>query len=73
MPRNINRRVEVLFPVQDARIIRYLRDSVLGTYLESNVKTRILRPDGAYEYIQAAPGDETLSVQEWLLKHHQRT
>jgi polyphosphate kinase len=33
MPRNINRRVEVLFTVQDQRIIRYEYDDVLSSYL----------------------------------------
>ena len=38
MPRNINSRVEVLFPVEDTKIIRYLRDNVLAEYKHDNVK-----------------------------------
>jgi polyphosphate kinase len=33
MPRNLDRRVEILFPIQDSRLVRYLRDHVLATYL----------------------------------------
>ena len=40
MPRNIDRRVEVLFPVQDAAIIHYLRDEMLAAYQRDNVKAR---------------------------------
>jgi polyphosphate kinase len=72
MPRNINRRVEVLFPVADANMIRYLRDSVLETYLTANLKTRILKSDGSYEMIHPEPGQVTVNVQNWLLNYHRR-
>ena len=73
MPRNINWRVEVLFPVQDKRIIRYLRDDVLKTYLAANTKTRILKPDGVYQYLKPEPGEQPLNPQEWLMQYHQRS
>jgi polyphosphate kinase len=47
MPRNINARVEVLFPVESPDLIRYLRDDVLAVYLEDNV-ARWMNPDGTY-------------------------
>jgi polyphosphate kinase len=71
MPRNINWRVEVLFPVQDRRIIRYLTDDVLKTYLAANTKVRILQPDGTYRRIQPEPGAPSLNPQEWLIQYHQ--
>lgn len=71
MPRNINHRVEVLFPVQDISIIRYLRDDVLGTYLKGNVKVRKMRPDGVYEYLKLRPGDIPINPQQWLINLHQ--
>jgi polyphosphate kinase len=73
MPRNINWRVEVLFPVQDRRIIRYLTDDVLKTYLAANTKTRILKPDGIYTYIRPDQGEPVLNPQEWLIQHHQHS
>ncbi|MEW5867671.1 MAG: polyphosphate kinase 1 [Chloroflexota bacterium] len=72
MPRNINRRVEVLFPVQDPRIIRYLRDDVLETYFKANTKVRLLHADGHYERLRARDGDRPLNPQEWLINRHQR-
>jgi polyphosphate kinase len=72
MPRNINRRVEVLFPVQDVRIIRYLRDVVLGTYLVANTKVRLMNSDGCYEYLLPAPKDKRVNPQEWLIDYHGR-
>lgn len=72
MPRNINHRVEVLFPVQDRRIIRYLRDDVLQTYLIGNVKIRQMNPDGTYSHVPQAPGEPPINPQEWLIYHRLR-
>lgn len=68
MPRNIDRRVEVLFPVQDAEIIHYLRDEMLGAYQRDNVKARHLQPDGTYVRLAPGTNDEPFNVQEWLIK-----
>jgi polyphosphate kinase len=72
MPRNINRRVEVLFPVQDMPLIRYLRDEVLQTALNDNFKARIMQPDGSYIHLHPKDGEASLSLQTWLLNRHQR-
>lgn len=48
MPRNLNRRVEVVCPVNDPRIRSHLKDVVLDAYLKDNVNARELRPDGSY-------------------------
>src|SRR5258707_9409471 len=60
MSRNLDRRVEILFPVQEPRLVRHLRDEVLQVYLADNVKARSLRADGAYERIKPAPGQPAL-------------
>ncbi len=73
MPRNINWRVEVLFPVQDHRLVNYLRNDVLDTYLKANNKVRIMQPNGSYQYLQARPEDPIINPQEWLIQGHQRT
>lgn len=71
MPRNINHRVEILFPVQDSRIIHYLRTDVLDTYLIANSKTRQMKADGTYEYLKPGPNDPVINPQEWLINYHQ--
>jgi polyphosphate kinase len=68
MPRNLNRRVELLFPIEDRKMIRHLHDNVLGTYLADNVKAREMKPDGTYVRRQPAPGEEPISAQNVLLK-----
>jgi polyphosphate kinase len=71
MQRNINRRVEVLFPVQDRQFIRYIRDDVLETYLSDNIKARKLNPDGTYTRIPVKEGEAARNSQNWLLTYHQ--
>lgn len=63
MPRNLDRRVEVVAPIHNPDLKRYLKDVVLAAYLRDNVKARRLRPDGTYERIQPAPGEERFDSQ----------
>ena len=67
MPRNIDRRVEVLFPVQNRQIIKYLRDEVLDTYLNANQKVRILNPDRTYQYLEPEDAEKLINVQDYLI------
>ena len=46
MPRNLDRRVEILFPVRAPGIRRHIRGEMLATYLADNTKARIMQPDG---------------------------
>jgi polyphosphate kinase len=69
MPRNLDRRVETLFPIQDPRLVRYLRDHVLATYLADTVKARRLRADGTYERVKPTPAEPPLDSQQWLIDH----
>jgi polyphosphate kinase len=68
MTRNLDYRVEVLFPVEDERLIRHLRDEVLATYLADNVKARWLRADGNYAPRQPTPGEMLVSSQAAFLQ-----
>ncbi|MBK9155376.1 MAG: polyphosphate kinase 1 [Chloracidobacterium sp.] len=48
MPRNLDRRVEVLAPITDRRIAAYLSEKYLPIYLQDNAKARLLQQDGSY-------------------------
>ncbi len=65
MPRNLNKRVEIIFPVEDEAYIRYLRDDVLETYLRDTVKARRMCADGTY--VRRTAESDPVCVQEWLL------
>ena len=68
MERNMDRRVEVLCPILDRDLERYLREVVLDTYLRDNVRTWDLRPDGVYARL--LPGDEPIDAQTVLAQRH---
>ena len=48
MPRNLERRVEILFPVDRPELKEELLH-ILNSQLKDNVKASILQPDGSYE------------------------
>ena len=68
MSRNIDRRVEALFPIEKPQLLRYIRDSVLSVYLDDNVNAREMTPDGSYRRVEAAPGVAPVSAQMTLLR-----
>ncbi|NDF17839.1 MAG: polyphosphate kinase 1, partial [Verrucomicrobia bacterium] len=48
MPRNLHRRVEVVFPILDQELRRNILDGIVPSYLADNTKARILGPAGQY-------------------------
>jgi polyphosphate kinase len=50
MPRNLDKRVEILFPVEDCRLKEKVIE-ILNIQLEDTIKAHILLPDGSYEKI----------------------
>lgn len=69
MPRNLDGRVEVLFPVESSRLRELIIQNLLQVNLEDNVKARRLLPDGGYERLHPPPQGKAMNSQEWLLTH----
>lgn len=67
MPRNINRRVEALFPVEEPDIIDRLR-GVLQVYLADTANARLMKSDGSYHRMSPRDGEELISSQDTLLE-----
>jgi polyphosphate kinase len=72
MPRNLNRRVEILFPVENEELRERIRDEILTDYLMDNVKARRMHPDGSYKRAPRADGQPPWNSQEVLLGHAPR-
>ena len=62
MPRNLDRRVEILFPVENEELKSQVRH-ILKVQLEDNVKAHILQPDGSYAKIDKR-GKKLVNSQE---------
>ena len=67
MPRNLNRRVEVIFPVRESNLIRHLRDDVLATYLADVAKARYMQPDGSYRRDEDSAAKGAMNSQQELM------
>ena len=70
MPRNLNRRVEILAPIEGERLVRRLKDQLLGTYLADNMKARRMLSDGSYVRISPGEGEKAINAQAFFLGHH---
>jgi polyphosphate kinase len=69
MPRNLDKRVEILFPVQDEKIRSAIVTTILPVQLGDNVKKRMMHPDGTYTRATRSPGEELQNAQTWLMEH----
>ncbi len=69
MPRNLDRRVEQLFPIEDPAIRASIRDRILAVHLMDNVKARWMQPDGEYVRLHPAPGYPEVDSQRWMADH----
>ncbi|MDI3328887.1 MAG: RNA degradosome polyphosphate kinase [Alicyclobacillaceae bacterium] len=65
MTRNLERRVETLFPVLHPKLKKRVI-GILETQLADNVKRRELRPDGIYVPVVPREGEEPVNSQERL-------
>jgi polyphosphate kinase len=63
MPRNLDHRVEVLAPIEDAELRRTIRDDILEQYLRDEAGSYVLEPDGRYR-----PPNGGYDVQAELLR-----
>jgi polyphosphate kinase len=68
MDRNLLRRVEVVFPVEQPDLKARLIDEVLAISLADNVKARELQPDGSYKRVRPAAGQPAVRSQQRFLE-----
>lgn len=73
MPRNLDRRVETIFPVEDETIKPRIVDEILAIHMMDNVKARELQPDGTYKRLQPNDGDSVLNSQSWFMEQARST
>jgi polyphosphate kinase len=59
MPRNLFRRIEVVFPIEDGILCDRVVREILGVTLADNTKARFLGPDGVYRRAKTAAGEKS--------------
>jgi polyphosphate kinase len=67
MPRNLDRRVEILFPVLHPQWREIIVNDILAAGFRDNVQARRLRSDGTYERLHPLDGELAVNSQEWFL------
>jgi polyphosphate kinase len=68
MDRNLSRRVEVVFPIDQPNLKQRVIREIIATSLADNVKARELLSDGSYRRIAPEPGQPRLRSQERFLE-----
>jgi polyphosphate kinase len=63
MPRNLYRRVEVVFPILCPALRKHVIDDILHVFLADRVKARKLLPDGTYTRLKPAAGEKPFAAQ----------
>jgi polyphosphate kinase len=72
MRRNLDRRVEILFPVKDRSLIKRLKADALDIYFADNTHARDMQPDGTYVRAHVAEGEERIDAQQTLIERSMR-
>jgi polyphosphate kinase len=71
MPRNLDRRIELLFPVEAPECRRKVLQT-LEAMFQDNVKARVLQPDGSYKRKRPPRGEDPVRAQIHLYREAER-
>ena len=69
MARNLDGRVEVLFPIESQSLKDLLIQHALQVHIRDNTKARQLSSDGTYTRLSPKSEEDAFNSQEWLLKN----
>lgn len=69
MPRNIDRRVEVVFPIEDAELKAEIIDYIISIKLQDVLQAHELQSDGSYVWLRDQVDDESegINSQSWFM------
>ena len=73
MERNLDRRVEILFPIENPAHKSRLSEQILPAYLRDTVNSHILLPDGTYQRVDQQPNAAAeFDVHRWLVDFYRQ-
>jgi polyphosphate kinase len=68
MNRNMDRRIEIMFPIKDVEVKDRVVKGILAIYWADNVKAWVLQPDGGYARRIRLPSEPPFRAQERLIQ-----
>ncbi len=68
MPRNMDRRIEILFPIEGKENKHRIKHEILMALLADNTKARVLDGKGNYNLRKPKDGEEAISAQHKFIK-----
>ncbi len=71
MPRNLDRRVEVLTPIDDPDLKRSMVEDILMKHLADTANAWELNQDGTYSRVVVPKGEVPFDSQRWMMDHRQ--
>ncbi|MGP1503833.1 MAG: polyphosphate kinase 1 [Treponema sp.] len=71
MPRNLDRRIELMFPILDKTVFKEVH-GILKMYFEDNENSHVLKSSGEWEKNPKKSGEQSIRVQEVLYKKYRR-
>ncbi len=69
MQRNLDKRVETIFPIESPDLRNVIYEKILLIYLADTINTHELHTDGTYQRLQLQQGQEEFDCQDWLITH----
>ena len=71
MPRNLNNRVEVVFPIENETLIEKIKSEILDIYLKSDIRAWSMNSDGTFSWMTNDP-ETAFDVQSFFRKEATR-